>query len=79
MSGLREKLLSEMKVRDKGVVVRLTTTDKNQTRKLISLGVIPGVSVMLLQRFPAFVFRIGQSEFAVDKNMAQAICVRLVK
>lgn len=45
-------------------------------RKLAALGVLPGVEVVLVQRAPAFVFRIGHAEFAVDAELAGHIRVR---
>lgn len=44
--------------------------------KLAAMGVVPGAEVELLQRFPAFVFRIGCAEFAVDEELAGLIRVR---
>ena len=71
--------LSELKVKDKGKIAYLQAKDKNQMQKLISIGVIPGVSIMLLQKFPSYVFQIGLSQFAIDKELAQAIYVRLIR
>lgn len=69
--------LSELEIKEKGQIAFLQTKDKNQMQRLISIGVIPGVSVMLLQKFPSYVFQLGQSQFAVDKEIASAIFVRL--
>lgn len=45
-------------------------------RKLAGLGVLPGVELELVQRFPAYVFRLGHSEFAVDAELAAHVRVR---
>lgn len=45
-------------------------------RKLAALGVLPGVEIVLVQRSPAFVFRLGHAEFAVDAELAGHIRVR---
>ncbi len=45
-------------------------------RKLAALGVLPGVEVVLVQRSPAFVFRMGHAEFAVDAELAGHVRVR---
>ncbi|MBI2403138.1 MAG: FeoA domain-containing protein, partial [Gemmatimonadetes bacterium] len=42
---------------------------------LVALGVLPGVEVTLLQRYPAFVMRIGHAEFAVDDELARRVHV----
>ena len=42
----------------------------------MALGVLPGVDIRLLRRFPSFVFQIGYAQFAVDRELAQKIRVR---
>ncbi|MEW6009303.1 MAG: metal-dependent transcriptional regulator [Candidatus Omnitrophota bacterium] len=71
--------LAELEIKDKGEIAYLATKDPNQMQKLISIGAIPGISVMLLQKFPSFVLEIGQSQFAIDKDLAQSIRIRLIK
>lgn len=71
--------LAELQVKDKGQISYLQAKDTNQMQKLISIGAIPGVSIMLMQKFPSYVFQIGQSQFAIDKELALAIYVRLTK
>ncbi len=69
--------LSELEVKDKGSVAYLHAKGNNQMQKLMSIGVIPGMSITLVQKFPSYVFLLGQSQFAVDKELAAAIYVRL--
>jgi ferrous iron transport protein A len=45
-------------------------------RKLAALGVLPGVALVLVQRSPAFVFKMGHAEFAVDSELAGHVRVR---
>jgi len=45
-------------------------------RTLAAIGVLPGVEIVLVQRSPAFVFRMGHAEFAVDAELAGHIRVR---
>lgn len=71
--------LSELETKDKGKIAYLQTKDTSQMQKLISIGAIPGVSIVLIQKFPSYVFQIGHSQFAVDKELAAAIYVRLTK
>lgn len=71
--------LSDLEVKDKGKIAYLQAKDTNQMQKLISIGAIPGVSIALMQKFPSYVFQIGHSQFAVDKELANAIYVRLIK
>jgi len=71
--------LSELEVKDKGHIGYLQVKDPRQMQELLSIGAIPGVSIALLQKFPSYVFQIGQSQFAIDKELAQRIYVRLSK
>ena len=71
--------LSDLEVKDKGKIAYLQAKDRSQMQKLINIGAMPGVSIVLLQKFPSYVFQIGQSQFAVDKELASSIYVRLTK
>lgn len=69
--------LSAMKDGEEGMVAYLHEGDGGDTlSKLMALGVLPGCRVRLLQRFPSFLFRIGLSQMAVDRTIAEAIYVR---
>lgn len=56
-------------------VVRLDDPGSQGTAHLVALGVLPGAEVTLLQRYPAFVVRIGHTELAVDDQLARRIHV----
>ena len=71
--------LAELQTKDKGQIAYLQAKDASQMHKLISIGALPGISVILLQKFPSYVFQIGQSQFAIDTELAQRIYVRLIK
>lgn len=63
---------------ERGRVTCLEEPGSRSTGKLAALGVLPGAEVVLVQRYPAFVFRIGYAEFAVDAELARRIRVRRV-
>jgi len=69
--------LSEMEEGRKGSIAYVRMGDPRQGEKLMAMGILPGVPVTLLQRFPSFVFEAGYSQFAVDEETASAIHVRL--
>jgi len=71
--------LSEAKAGAEGVVVCLNTHKGQDLKKLMAFGILPGVRIRLLRRFPAFVFRLGYSRFAVDRSLAEKIQIRLQK
>ena len=71
--------LAELEPRDKGRISYLESKDSSQMQKLISIGAIPGAPIILLQKFPSYVFQIGESQFAIDRDLASSIYVRLTK
>ncbi|APG26076.1 metal-dependent transcriptional regulator [Syntrophotalea acetylenica] len=71
--------LTEMKVGQEGEIAYLATSDAKKMQKLMSLGVLPGNRVRLNRRFPSFIFHVGNSEFAVDEQLAREIFIRTGK
>jgi len=45
--------------------------------RLASAGVLPGAEITLVQRWPAFVLRLGFAELAIDRETAALVRVRL--
>ena len=71
--------LSNLTPHAKRNIAYLQTKNKEQMQRLLSIGAIPGVHITLIQKFPSYVFKIGHSQFAVDKELAQKIYVTLSK
>jgi DtxR family Mn-dependent transcriptional regulator len=44
--------------------------------RLAGVGVLPGTEIRLLQRWPAFVIRLGFAELALDRETAAHVRVR---
>ncbi len=59
-----------------GVVVYLSARDQREVQKMMAMGMLPGTAIRVIQSFPSYVFQIGYSQFAVDKQLAEAIHVR---
>lgn len=70
--------LSEMSPGQEGRIAYLYTKGPSDVQKLTGMGVFPGKPVKLLQAFPSYVFQVHQTQFAIDKAMADSIYVRLV-
>jgi DtxR family Mn-dependent transcriptional regulator len=68
--------LTELKAGEKGEIAYLSTTDPKKMQKLMSMGVLPGNTLHLGRTFPTYIFKVGNSEFAVDQEMAREIFVR---
>lgn len=71
--------LSELEAKDRGKIAYLHAKDNSQMQKLMSIGVLPGMAVSLYQKFPSYVLQLGQAQFAIDKELASSIYVRLIK
>lgn len=67
--------LTELRPGDTGSVSCLQNPASAAACKLAAMGVLPGAELRVVQRYPACVFRIGHSEFAVDDDMARHVRV----
>ncbi len=67
--------LTELREGESGTVSCLQAPASREGRKLLAMGVLPGIELRLVQRYPAFVFRLGHAEFAVDAGIASHIRV----
>jgi ferrous iron transport protein A len=68
--------LSAVKQGDSGTVAALKTQDEMIIRKLMAMGVIPGISITLEQRFPSYIIKVGRSRAALDRETAQTIYLK---
>ena len=71
--------LSQLAPGQKGKVAYIYAPESSQLQKLMSMGILPGAPVNLIKSFPSYVFQIRQAQFAIDKEIADAIYVRLVE
>ncbi|MFN7016355.1 MAG: FeoA family protein [Fimbriimonadales bacterium] len=56
-------------------IVRIVHDPDGHWRKLSALGIMPGATLALLQRFPTYAIRVGMSTTAVDAQLASLIWV----
>ncbi|UCB42162.1 MAG: metal-dependent transcriptional regulator [Dehalococcoidales bacterium] len=70
--------LSQLAPGQQGKVAYVYAAEADKLRKLIALGILPGASLKLIQKFPSYIFEAGHTQFAVDEQVADAIYVRLV-
>jgi len=68
--------LAEMRAGESAVIAYLHSEDVGDLRKLMAIGALPGAAVTLKQRFPSYLIELGNSQFAVDEQMARQIHVR---
>jgi len=71
--------LSQLAQGQKGKVAYIYAPKSSKLQKLMAMGILPGVPISLIQSFPSYVFQVRQTQFAVDKEIADAIYVRLIE
>ena len=69
--------LSQLSQGQKGTVAYIHAPESDKLQKLMAMGILPGAPIILIQSFPSYVFQARQTQFAVDKDIADAIYVRL--
>ncbi len=67
--------LAEMEAGQGGRIMYIHTHGESSIKKLMAMGVLPGFEVSLIQRYPSYVFRVGQTQIAVDAEIASEIFV----
>ena len=75
-TGCDSVALTTLSENARGRITCLDEGDAGALRKLVAMGVLPGADIVLLQRSPVFVFRLGYAEFAVDHGLAERVRVR---
>jgi Fe2+ transport system protein FeoA len=65
--------LSDMRPGQAGTVVAIHSEHAARLERLSVLGIVPGFPVTVVQRHPAFVLRVGFTELAVDREVAEEI------
>lgn len=71
------KPLSAMAPGDAGRVAYLLSPDSPDAQRLLSMGLVPGAPLTLVQRKPAFVIEAGQNTLAVEEAVAEGVIVRV--
>ncbi len=69
--------LSSMEADEEGRVAYINAREPGHLQKLMAMGVLPGMALKMIQTFPSFVFQAGQTQFAVDRGLADCVYVRL--
>jgi Fe2+ transport system protein FeoA len=68
--------VKDLRPGDLGEVLNLGGDNPARRNNLAVFGLIPGSEVRLLQRYPSFVLRIGETVLALDGEVAGAIVVK---
>lgn len=68
-------LLSAIEIGQPKTVVGFQTQDESVQRKLVALGIMPGIELVLEQRFPSYIIKLGYTRTALDRETAESIFV----
>jgi len=68
--------LRDLEPGQSGRIAYIHTRERGKLDKLIAMGALPGAPVVLMQKSPSYVFRMGQAQVAVDEEIAASIYVR---
>jgi DtxR family transcriptional regulator, Mn-dependent transcriptional regulator len=68
--------LSDLRPGARGAVSCLEEPWTADAAKLAGLGLLPGVRLRLVQRYPAYILQLGRTEIAIDEGLATRIRVR---
>jgi ferrous iron transport protein A len=67
--------LAGLAVGQRGTILRLAAQDPGDLRKLLALGLLPGVELEVERRWPAVVLRLDYASVALDAGLAGAVLV----
>jgi Fe2+ transport system protein FeoA len=73
----KARRLSSMSPGASGRVLRVVRENPDRADRLEALGVTPGATVRVLQRFPGVVFLCDHTELAVEPAVARSILVEV--
>ncbi len=65
--------LTELKPGQQGKVIKINLSGHDDVKKLTVFGIIPGEDLFLIQKFPSYVIKIGNTQIALDKHIASNI------
>ncbi|AGK60987.1 hypothetical protein Asulf_00983 [Archaeoglobus sulfaticallidus PM70-1] len=66
--------LSELNAGDEGEI-KYVVGGKGVSSKFIAFGIMPGEEIKVLRVFPTYIIQIGNTQFALDKELADSIYV----
>jgi Fe2+ transport system protein FeoA len=65
-----------MRVGRETEIIAVRPRDRRTLQRLVTMGLVPGVRIRLLRRFPCYLVQLGHAQIALDRELASAILVR---
>ncbi|UGV40238.1 metal-dependent transcriptional regulator [Methanococcoides orientis] len=69
--------LSSLKNGQSGKIAYFNMREEEKMQKMLAMGVLPGIPVNLVQSYPSYVFDLNHTRYAVDREIADSIYVRI--
>ena len=76
-SGRLVAALADLNPGQNGKIAYVQSRQSEEIQKLMAIGILPGTQIGLIRRYPSYVFKVGNTQYAVDRNIANLIYVRL--
>jgi len=73
------KPLTDLKAGERAKIVFIMPSAHSRLDRLSALGILPGSTLRVHQKSPAFVLELGETTIAIDSDIAREIYVRVVK
>ncbi|MEH2458953.1 FeoA family protein [Nostoc sp.] len=70
--------LELLKTGERGIVTFGKNQDETILKKLILMGVTPGINITLEQHFPSLIIKVENTSLALDIESIRAIYVRII-
>lgn len=71
-----EKENVELDAGQRGRIVYLHSKNDKELQKLMAMGILPGMPIQIIQKFPSYLLQIGQTQVAMDEEMAKDVYIR---
>lgn len=71
--------LKMLRSRERGAIARIKTSDDAIAQNLRKMGITPGQSIAVEQRFPRLIVRVGDNLQTLDAKAINAIYVRIIE
>jgi Fe2+ transport system protein FeoA len=68
--------VTTLRVGGRGAVTCLEEPWTGDAARLAGLGILPGVRVQVVQRYPAYILQLGRTQIALDADLAGRVRVR---
>jgi ferrous iron transport protein A len=70
--------LQLLRTGERGIVTFCKSQDETISKKLVSMGIRPGITITLKQNFPSLIIKIINTDLVLDIESVCAIYVRII-